>query len=763
MTHTNWRCILYTATCLVISISFLAGCSRDPEARKKRAFDKGNAYFQNGKYREAAIEYANAIQVDPKYSAAHFQLAQCFLKQAQWSSGYNELLRTVDIDPDHKRAHLDLAGLLLAGGKPDQAREHAQTVLKLDSQNAEAQVLLSNTYAPDQLASAIDEAKKAVAMDPSRSDSYLNLALLQERNKDLAAAEQNFLKAISLNPKSATAVESLGRFYVAQKRFPNAEKQFQSAIALAPQDANPRGTLANFYLSQGQADKAEQTLRDAKAALKDNPAGYRLLGDFYLSRGEIDKAAAEFSSLYTEHPKDFAVGKSYAQVLILQNKLDEATKVNDQVLASTSSRDTDALVMRGEILNKQNKSQDAVNLLAGVVKDAPESAMAHYELGIAYAGLANWGQAEAEWRTAGRLRPNTVEPQRALAALAERNGNTALLTDASEALMRIEPSSAEGYLFHSTARFAANDAAGGEKDIKKAIEVAPSSPAAYVMLGQLRLRQNRLDEAEKLLEQAQAGAPADGAALAGLVTIDLQRKDLAKALRRAQDQIARVPNNSGFYTLLGQLELRNQDPAKSEAALQKAIDLDKNNVNAFMLLANVQVSKGSVQQAIDNYSNALKSNPRDVRLYVSLGGIYETQNQWQQAEDAYRKALQVQPDYPVAANNLAYLMMTHGENPNVAFSLAQTARKGLPNLPNSADTLGFAYYNTGVYSAAADLFQQAIKADPKNPTYHYHLGMAYEKQANYPLAKKQLEETLEINPNYSQAGEIRKMLAESHN
>jgi Tfp pilus assembly protein PilF len=117
----------------------------------------------------------------------------------------------------------------------------------------------------------------------------------------------------------------------------------------------------------------------------------------------------------------------------------------------------------------------------------------------------------------------------------------------------------------------------------------------------------------------------------------------------------------------------------------------------------------------------------------------------------------------VAANNLAYLMLMHNENPNVAFTLAQTARKGLPNLPNSADTLGWAYYSQGVYSAAADLLEEAIKADPKNPNYHYHLGMVYEKQANYPLAKKQFEDALQINPNYTQAAEIRKMLAESHN
>jgi Tfp pilus assembly protein PilF len=43
------------------------------------------------------------------------------------------------------------------------------------------------------------------------------------------------------------------------------------------------------------------------------------------------------------------------------------------------------------------------------------------------------------------------------------------------------------------------------------------------------------------------------------------------------------------------------------------------------------------------------------------------------------------------------------------------------------------------------------------------LGLAYEKQAKYTLAKEQFENTLAINPNYNQAGEIRKMMSESHN
>jgi tetratricopeptide (TPR) repeat protein len=168
-----------------------------------------------------------------------------------------------------------------------------------------------------------------------------------------------------------------------------------------------------------------------------------------------------------------------------------------------------------------------------------------------------------------------------------------------------------------------------------------------------------------------------------------------------------------------------------------------------------------VDQAIASYRTALQSNPRDVRIYLALGSLLETRNQWQEAEDLYQKALQIQPDYALAANNLSYLMLEHGGNVNVAVTLAQTARKGMPDSPNSADTLGWAYYQQGVYNASIDLFQEAIKANPDNPTYHYHLGMAYQKSNNFAMAKKQLEYTLQISPNYSQAGEIKKILAEN--
>jgi Flp pilus assembly protein TadD len=120
----------------------------------------------------------------------------------------------------------------------------------------------------------------------------------------------------------------------------------------------------------------------------------------------------------------------------------------------------------------------------------------------------------------------------------------------------------------------------------------------------------------------------------------------------------------------------------------------------------------------------------------------------------------VQTDNPAAANNLAYSMLQHGGSISVALSLAQTARRGMPDSPNTADTLAWAYYKSGVYGLAANLFEEAVKKDPLNPVYHYHLGLAYEKQKNVAEAKTEFEQALRIAPESPEAEEIRKALAQ---
>ena len=81
------------ALCALAGV-LLLGCTRDPNVQKQKYFQSGAQYLQSGKYREAAIEFQNAIQIDPRFVQAHYQLAQTYLKESLWNSAYQELLRT---------------------------------------------------------------------------------------------------------------------------------------------------------------------------------------------------------------------------------------------------------------------------------------------------------------------------------------------------------------------------------------------------------------------------------------------------------------------------------------------------------------------------------------------------------------------------------------------------------------------------------------------------------------------------------------------
>jgi Flp pilus assembly protein TadD len=245
-----------------------------------------------------------------------------------------------------------------------------------------------------------------------------------------------------------------------------------------------------------------------------------------------------------------------------------------------------------------------------------------------------------------------------------------------------------------------------------------------------------------------------------MVQVLLIKNKPADALTFLRDQITRNPNSSGLYQLQAEVFLRTKQADQALSSLTRAVDLDNKNVGALALLAQLQAARGQPDQAITNYQRAIAVAPTDAGLYVALGSVYESIGNWQQAETTYQKALTIQPDNALAANNLAYLLLEHGGSPNAALSLAETARKGLPKLPNSADTLGWAYYNNGAYSVAAPLFEDAVKNVPNNQTYRYHLGLTYKKLNDSSRAKVELEKAIALNPTSPLADHARRALSE---
>src|SRR3989442_13707897 len=100
-------------------------------------------YFQKGRYPEAIIQFQSAVQIDNRFASAHYQLAQCYLRQAEWLQAQIELLTTVELDPRKSRAQLDLGRFLFEGRQLKHAQERPHRVLKDNPTHVKAQILLA--------------------------------------------------------------------------------------------------------------------------------------------------------------------------------------------------------------------------------------------------------------------------------------------------------------------------------------------------------------------------------------------------------------------------------------------------------------------------------------------------------------------------------------------------------------------------------------------------------------------------------------------
>ena len=187
-----------------------------------------------------------------------FVLPDILKEMGSWPSAYQELRRTAELQPDHWQAQLELGQIELAGGRRQDAKDRALTILKSAPTNSDAQILLSNAdLALGNPAEALREATAAVSMAPDRPVVYLNLGQIQFRIGKPEDAESSVKKAQALTPKRcflltwarSTSSRNVGRTLKSNTRL---------AFRL-PKDLLARAALANMYVAQGQPAQAEQT------------------------------------------------------------------------------------------------------------------------------------------------------------------------------------------------------------------------------------------------------------------------------------------------------------------------------------------------------------------------------------------------------------------------------------------------------------------------------------------------------------------------
>jgi tetratricopeptide (TPR) repeat protein len=754
----NWRGA-YWVIMLFVAAALLAGCHGDPNVRKQKYLESGERYSAQGKYREAAIQYLNALKVDKNFADAHYALAQAYEHLGQFSGAYAELARTVELQPTNYKARIDLGNLLIAAGKIDEAQVQADAVKAAQPNNPDVYAMLSAIAARrGQKDQALIEIQRALQIDPDRAAFHEDLALLQSGDPSQAASvEDELKKAVALDPKSVNAKLFLAEFYAKNNRWSDAEKTSWDAVATDPKSLAARESVASVILKEGDRARAEEVLRQASKDLANDPQGVRILADYYVNSGQLDKAKAEFSSLAAKYPKNISVLKGYVRVLLEVKDYGTAQTVVAGLL-KTHPKDPEVAGLNGIVLLNAGKASDAVNALQNAVKDSPKDAFLQYWLGRAALAKGDIDLAETSLRQAASLNPSRLDAEEELAQIARQRGDIDLLADVADKTIAAAPRFPGGYVWRAMVEMSHKSADKAEADLKTAMSIAPQSPQAYLELGKIRFAQKRYPEGVALLEEALQYDPNSFESLLLLVSYDLYQKQPDKALARLNTQIEKSPKNSSFYDLLAQLQIQNKNLDQAAATAQKAIQLNSGDGDAVVLFAQIEVQRGQTANAIGAWEQWSAAHPTDAGALAILGTLEESRGDLGKAEADYRKSLEIQPQQPIAANNLAYRMLLNGENPDIALTLAQTARRGMPNSPTSADTLAWAYYYTGAYSFARDLLEDAVKTEPNDASMQYHLGMVYSKLGDKSNAVIHLKKAVSLAPDSPTAKDARTAL-----
>ena len=110
------------------------------------------------------------------------------------------------------------------------------------------------------LVKAVEEFKKAIAINSNYGDAYHNLAntYLQMGKSDLAL--ENYKKALKTNPNLWQSYQNIAAIYYQQKNFQQAVFYMEKAVRINPQDDNLLLNLVITYLQVNGVNKAKQLI-----------------------------------------------------------------------------------------------------------------------------------------------------------------------------------------------------------------------------------------------------------------------------------------------------------------------------------------------------------------------------------------------------------------------------------------------------------------------------------------------------------------------
>jgi len=218
------------------------------------------------------------------------------------------------------------------------------------------------------------------------------------------------------------------------------------------------------------------------------------------------------------------------------------------------------------------------------------------------------------------------------------------------------------------------------------------------------------------------------------------------------------PDRQDLRLALANLYVRAESYEEAIKIFQSLTDKNPKSADLLFRLAETYRRKGDLNTAIDTFRRSSQAAPSDPTPLLQLGLLMDGTGKREQAKPIYEQILKIQPDHPVALNNLAFIKAEEGTDLDQAMTMAQRARQKLPNSTDVADTLGWIYIKKNLSDEAVRVFSELTSKEPKNPTFRYHYAMALAQKGDRLGAKREAQTAMANNPSREEKGKIQEIL-----
>jgi tetratricopeptide (TPR) repeat protein len=707
-----------------------------------------------GKLREAVIEFRNAIQQDPRFGRARFQLAEAYAATGNPSGALQEYVRAADLLPTDNVAQTRAAMFLLVARRFEDAKTRIQKVLESDPNNVEALILHGNALAAlKDLVGATKEIEEALELNPDSPQGYATLAAIRLAEGDREKANAAFEKAVSVDPSSMNARLALANFQWSTGDSAGAEASLKRALELDPQHSVANQALATLYMGSGRAAEAEPYLK-AAAAPTGAPSAQLRLADYYIAMNRTSDARSILESLVRERGKGVAAEAESRLAALVYAGGDKAGAVRtvEGVLARSPGH-VPSLLLKARWLAVEGRVAEAVVPVQAAVQADPDSVRAHFLLGMLHTSQRQTRDAIADFNEVLRLNPRAGAAQLYLSHLHLASGASDIAVQFAESALKRAPGNPDARSSLIRGLIARRDFARAEAELGSLKKQFPEVGLVHALEGTLRLQQGNATGARRSYEQALALSPDLFEAISGMTTIDLRQNLVVEARSRLNARLAANPDRADLLLLSAQVSAVQREIGHAEAELRRAIQVDPGNAQAYGMLASVLLAQNKLDAALAEFDQMTQRDPHNVGAQTMAAMIVERQSK-ADAQKRYEQIVATLPRAAVAANNLAWIYADAGTNLDEALRLAQSAALDLPDNPDVHDTIGWVYYKQQRPVLAIRAFERSIEKAPANPLYHHHLALAYAKAGETARALQSAQQALKLKPDYADAQKL---------